>query len=461
MISPGKPSVTSVSSSVAAEQEETQLSTGDQSATAASAADSVSVDRPSPIRRMLHALQIMAVVCMLVSAVHNWGLALYDDPADAEKHWLIGDLHFIQSVLVSILWLLRGHSRSARSRLVLSVLAVLALMPLFMIGRISDAGFMIPALLVAFALVVLDGGLRVVFVLLVLDSLVGIGLHLSANPNPTGLLIGLSNTLPVLVLLLIGVVLGAALAAYEQGRRSDERTIAERDHALSRLETAMERLRRSAQTEKELMLADERARSARDLHDGLGHRLTLISMSLDYARRMRSRDEAAAWAEVDTAAQTSADALTEMRTWVRALSPVRDRAATGTAAIDAIADSFRGTGLSVTLQRNGPEPALGEDATLLLYRAVQEGLTNALRHGRARHVQMRVETTAEEVHFTLLNDLDDASRTRTPVGPLDPGFGLRGLAERAEALGGSAGAIRDGDEVQLTVTVPHRTEEMR
>lgn len=461
MTSTGEPAAPAASSSVVVQQTGTQPPVGDRSATAAPAADSVSVNRPLPIRRMLRALQIMAVVCMLISAVQNWSLALSADPAAAEMYWLIGDQHFIQSVLVAVLWLLRGSFRSARSRLIISVLAVLALTPLLMVGRISDAGFMIPALLVAFALVVLDGGLRVVIVLLVLDCLIGIGLHLSVNPSPIGLLVGLTNTLPVLVLLLIGVVLGAALAAYEQGRRSDERTIAERDHALSRLETAMERLRRSAQTEKELMLADERARSARDLHDGLGHRLTLISMSLDYARRMRSRDETAAWAEVDTAAQTSADALTEMPTWVRALSPVRDRAATGTAAIDAIADSFRGTGLDVTLQRSGPEPELGEEAALLLYRAVQEGLTNALRHGRARHVQMRVETTAEEVHLTLRNDLDDAARARTPAGPLNPGFGLRGLAERAETLGGSAGACRDGDEVQLTVTVPHRTEEMR
>ncbi len=161
---------------------------------------------------------------------------------------------------------------------------------------------------------------------------------------------------------------------------------------------------------------------------------------------------------VDTAAQTSADALTEMRTWVRALSPVRDRNATGTAAIDAIAESFRGTGLDVALERSGPEPTLDEDTSLLIYRAVQEGLTNALRHGRARQVQMRVETTADTVRLTLRNDLDAAARATIPVGPLAPGFGLRGLTDRADALGGTVHAFRDGDDVELRVNVPSPAE---
>lgn len=411
-------------------------------------------ERPLPIRRLLRALQIMAVVCMVTSALHNYGIAFYDQPENSALFQSIGDLHAVQTLLVSVLWLLRGRLRSPRGRLIAGVLVVVALLPLLMIGRLTDAGFMIPALLVAFALVVLDGGLCAAIVLAALTCLAGIGLHLSARPSLLGLVIGVFNAVPVSVLLLIGVVLGAALTAYERGRIRDVRTIAERDHAVARLEETMERLRRSAQTEKELMLADERARSARDLHDGLGHRLTLISMSLDYARRMRGRDEDAAWAEVGNAAETSAEALTEMRTWVRALSPVRDRDATGTAAIDAIAESFRGTGLDVALERSGPEPSLSDDASLLLYRAVQEGLTNALRHGRARQVRMQVETTADTVRLTLRNDLDDGARASTPVGPLAPGFGLRGLAERAEALGGSAQASRVGDEVELAVTVP-------
>lgn len=407
-----------------------------------------------PIRRLLRALQIMAVLCMLTSAVHNYGLALHGGEDWAAYRWDTGDLHAVQAVVVSLLWLLRGHMRTRRSRAAVAFLAVLAVMPMFMIGRIAEAGFMIPVLLVAYALVVLDGWMRAALILAGLECLSAIAVHLMVRPRPVGLVIGMANAAPVFVLLMIGIVLGAALAAYEQGRRRDEQTIAERDDALQRLEDALAQLHSQAQTEKELMLADERARSARDLHDGLGHRLTLISMSLDYARRMRERDAAAAWSEVDTAAQTSADALTEMRTWVRALSPVRDRNATGTAAIDAIAESFRGTGLDVALERSGPEPILDEDTSLLIYRAVQEGLTNALRHGRARQVRMSVETTADTVHLTLRNDLDAAARAAIPVGPLAPGFGLRGLTDRADALGGDVRACRDGDEVELRVTVP-------
>src|SRR5690625_5587094 len=99
-------------------------------------------------------------------------------------------------------------------------------------------------------------------------------LHVSSG---NGLLVGLVNSLPVVVLLGVGIALGSALNAYEQAHARDRRTIAERDQALAQLEEAITQLRHTAEIEKELLLADERTRSARDLHDGLGHRLTLIS----------------------------------------------------------------------------------------------------------------------------------------------------------------------------------------
>ncbi|MEI2776220.1 MAG: histidine kinase [Tetrasphaera sp.] len=74
-------------------------------------------------------------------------------------------------------------------------------------------------------------------------------------------------------------------------------------------------------TERDLVLAQERTRAARELHDGLGHRLTLVAMSFEYAQRMRHRDPEPAWAEIENAAKTNQEALDHMRLWVRAAPP--------------------------------------------------------------------------------------------------------------------------------------------
>src|SRR5699024_6935483 len=227
--------------------------------------------------------------------------------------------------------------------------------------------------------------------------------------------------------------------------------IAERDQALAQLEEAITQLRHTAEIEKELLLADERTRSARDLHDGLGHRLTLISMSLEFAQRSREIDPDAAWSEVATAETTAREALSEMRTWVRALSPVRDRDATGAAAFEAIAESFRGTGLEVVVDSGEHELELTPDASLLLYRAVQEGLTNALRHGHADHVRITLGIEGAEVVLRMVNDLDRSGLEHIPVGEASFGFGLRGLADRAAALEGGVSAARRGDRFERRV----------
>ncbi|MDN5655784.1 MAG: sensor histidine kinase, partial [Kocuria sp.] len=306
-------------------------------------------------------------------------------------------------------------------------------------------------LLTAVALMVVDSGRSWGIATALVVAVAGTALHLRSG---NGLLTGIANSVPVMVLLGFGIALGSALRAYEDAHARDRRTIEQRDDALQRLEEAITRLRRTSEIEKELLLADERARSARDLHDGLGHRLTLISMSLEYARRARAKDPEGAWQEVGTADGTAREALAEMRTWVRALSPVRDAEATGVAAFEAIAESFRGTGLEVTVETSGPDLCLGEDASLLFYRTVQEGLTNALRHGAARRARISLLTDADGVALRIVSDLDGDAVNVGDDTEVTPGFGLRGLSDRASVLGGSAHAARRGTDFELTVRIP-------
>lgn len=401
-----------------------------------------------PIARLLTALQVLSLACLLLSGVSFWANAPEGLPDRAAGLVTVITI----TAVTGALWILRAR-RPSRWMCTL-VTAVVALMAP-VVTLLGNFAFVLPLLLLVVALAVLDLSIRagVLVSLWLPGALLGI-LLVSGAPLAAALV----NSLPVVVLMGFGLVLGASLRAYEQAHARDLRMLRERDDAVTQLREAMEKLRRATELEKELVLADERTRSARDLHDGLGHRLTAISMSLEFAQRMRDRDADAAWSEVAGADATAREALAEMRTWVRALSPVRDADATGIAAFEAIAESFRGTGLEVTVETlgevdgsAGEELELGEDAHLLLYRAVQEGLTNALRHSRARRVRIIVHPTADEVELRMLNDLDDDARARIPEGPSTPGFGLHGLADRARRLGGSAHGGRDGENYVLQV----------
>lgn len=225
------------------------------------------------------------------------------------------------------------------------------------------------------------------------------------------------------------------------------------EHAVQRerIGDLLTEVQRGHAAELELVLADERTRSARELHDGLGHRLSVMSMALQYAERMRERDPDRAWEQVGAARTQAGEALTTMRRWVRALSPVRVEGADVAGSLDAIAESFRGTGLEVTVRAPGSGPAPGQAASLFVHRFVQEGLTNALRHTEATHVEVECSTVDGAL---VLSVRDDGS-----PGPVDrpaprSGFGIRSLAERAADLGGSVSTAWSGAGFELGARLP-------
>lgn len=395
------------------------------------------------IRRILPPLQVVSLVCLTLAVLE---VATFGGPWTG---WLVSAfIAYAAAVpLAAVLWVVRARTGTARARAVLSVAVAVLLLPVAIQGSL---GFTLPVLLVGVALIVVDLGRRAGWIVAVIAALAGFALHLTSGSE---LVVALINSLPVVVLLGFGIALGSALRAYEAAHADDLRLIAERDEAVERLEEAIQQMRRTAVMEKELLLADERARSARDLHDGLGHRLTLISMSLEFAHRSRDLDADAAWGEVAVADTTAREALTEMRTWVRAKSPVQDTEAAGIADLDAIAESFRGTGLDVEVAPRDPALELTPDASMALYRAVQEGLTNALRHGESAHVRISVGLEGSWMVLRLVGDLGPAVRDRVPAGEAQRGFGLRSLADRAAALGGDLRAAREGDGFVLVMRV--------
>jgi signal transduction histidine kinase len=174
----------------------------------------------------------------------------------------------------------------------------------------------------------------------------------------------------------------------------------------------------------------ERRRLERNLHDGAQQRLVALSFSLRLARTKLDDDPAAAHALLGSAGEELALALQELRELARGLHPalLTDRGLR--AAVDALAAR---SPLPVELEAL-PDERLPGPVEAAAYYLIAEALTNVAKYAQATAVRVRVAAGEDEV---LVEVSDDG------VGGADPeaGSGLRGLADRVEALGGSLAIV--------------------
>jgi signal transduction histidine kinase len=192
-------------------------------------------------------------------------------------------------------------------------------------------------------------------------------------------------------------------------------------------------------------VAEERIRIARDLHDAVGHHLSLINVQTAAALRRLRKDPGYRTEEVlEVVAQTSQLSLRELRAMVGVLRETGEDSPTGPGPnleqLPSLVDAARASGLDVELRIDGGAelPVAVEAAA---YRVVQESLTNVLRHARASRVQVKVVIGTSTLAIAVVDDgVGDAK------GAKAPGNGLTGMRERAEGLGGTfnAGPREDG-----------------
>lgn len=195
---------------------------------------------------------------------------------------------------------------------------------------------------------------------------------------------------------------------------------------------------RVAYAEEEALLraTQERLRIARELHDVIGHTMSMINVQASAALHRRKKDPAQAEKALAAIKQGSKDGLRELRTTLGVLRQVDEAAPTapapGLARIDDLAASAALAGLDVRVETSGvasPPPAAVD---LAAYRIVQESLTNAARHSAARHVTVRIACGAERL--TLVVEDDGRGPCAGPAA--SSGSGIAGMTERARALGG-------------------------
>lgn len=196
---------------------------------------------------------------------------------------------------------------------------------------------------------------------------------------------------------------------------------------------------RAAHVEEEARLraTQERLRIARELHDVIGHNMSMINVQASAALHRLKKDPSQAEAALAAIKESSKEGLGELRTTLGVLRQVDEEAPTapapGLARIDDLIASAELAGLQVRIERNKPRIHLSAAVDLAAYRIVQEALTNAVKHSSARHVTIRISHEEKQITLWVEDDGRGAPAGRTGAR----GSGIGGMTERARALGGT------------------------
>ncbi len=187
---------------------------------------------------------------------------------------------------------------------------------------------------------------------------------------------------------------------------------------------------RARELEREAARAEERTRLAREIHDVLAHSLSAMAVQLDLAEvlmKQRPEDPAALQA-VERAHALAREGLQDAR---RAVSALRGEQLPGPELLRQLAADFeRDTGVACRLDVPDALPALSSEERVALYRTAQEALTNVRKHAAASQVTLKLSAAGGGVELSVVND------GNSRPGGQGGGFGLTGMRERAELLGG-------------------------
>jgi two-component system sensor histidine kinase DesK len=212
---------------------------------------------------------------------------------------------------------------------------------------------------------------------------------------------------------------------------------------ISRLVTANAELRAAREEIARLAVSEERLRFARDLHDLLGHSLSVVVLKAELATRLTAASPDRAAAEMADVERVARQALREVR---EAVAGYRQPSLSQELASAREVLSAAG----IECRHRSDAGPLSPSIEAVLAWAVREGVTNVARHSRARSCSLTVSRVDECVRLLVVDN------GRGSIQPPQPGSGLQGLAERVAARGGSVTTESNGDGFRLTVTVPLR-----
>lgn len=240
-------------------------------------------------------------------------------------------------------------------------------------------------------------------------------------------------------------------AAFSYQTAEAVRARRESEHLLAELQAAHDQLQAYAAQAEYLAISKERNRLAREVHDTLGHRLTVAAVQLEGAQRLIPADPQRAAQMVGTVRQQVREALAELRATVATLRAPLEADLSLPKALQRLAQSFEAaTGITMHLMLPEQMPPLPDAHRLALFRSAQEALTNVQKHAHASDAWLQVTRQDGRITLTVT---DNGVGIPGPVG--ESGFGLRGLRERAIRLQGELVVEpRAGGGTQVSISLP-------
>ena len=230
-----------------------------------------------------------------------------------------------------------------------------------------------------------------------------------------------------------------------------------KDVSNARLAAAHTRLQEYSAQVEELSVIRERNRIAREIHDTLGHALTLLSVQLETATQLEARGDPRLHEELLQARQVAKACLTEVRHSVEALRPDEASAGSLQEQLRKLVAEFETTcrQTRITLDLEEATHPLNPEVSLTLYRCAQEALTNIRKHAHATKVLLRLSTSGGEAGQVELTVLDNGQGCEPIHEQSTSSFGLRGMRERVALLDGrlSAGP-QPGQGWRVDVVLP-------
>ncbi len=199
---------------------------------------------------------------------------------------------------------------------------------------------------------------------------------------------------------------------------------------------------RSLVLDRQLAAVEERERIARDLHDILGHTLTMVAVKADLAEKLLETDPARARQEISDIRLSARDALNDVRDTVKGMTVVNVAEEIARAR-----DSL--TAIDIDFHVSGDVPDLPHRMNKAVGLAIREAVTNIIRHSEATQAQIQFGPATEAFRFSITDNGKGTQHNEV----FEPGTGMQSLTRRVEALGGTT-EIDTGVGTRLEICLP-------
>jgi signal transduction histidine kinase len=214
------------------------------------------------------------------------------------------------------------------------------------------------------------------------------------------------------------------------------------------LERAYEKLQELYEEKAEVTILKERNRIAGEIHDTVGHILTTVRIQLEASKRLIKKDPDLALEKLNSAQQQVKTGLHDIRKSVRALNEGEDLISFVDLLKAFIAEIEKNS--DVTIQYNFSEmPALDKELQNIIYRALQEGITNGIRHGKSKRFEIALNYEDNRIRYSI-KDMGKGFEE------IKLGFGLHNMKAKVESVGGIfkiQSVVNDGVTIYIEIPV--------